>query len=180
MTGCMTCGEGGIRTHGTRKGTTVFETVPIVRSGTSPMGIDIVHETRKRENAVFVLLAGVVTIVTGLDMNREAKMDPIVDAIEWVIKAPFVFCGWLIVGFLAGGFGRFIMRSPDKHFISDIILGLCGAVIGGIVMSVFGVDTGESAGLSEWITTLVVATIGAVILIFAGRMIGRRKTRRRR
>ena len=31
-------GEGGIRTHGTRKGTTVFETVPIDHSGTSPRG----------------------------------------------------------------------------------------------------------------------------------------------
>ena len=29
-------GEGGIRTHGTRWGTTVFETVPIDHSGTSP------------------------------------------------------------------------------------------------------------------------------------------------
>ena len=29
-------GEGGIRTHGTREGTTVFETVPFDRSGTSP------------------------------------------------------------------------------------------------------------------------------------------------
>lgn len=29
-------GEGGIRTHGTRKGTTVFETVPFDHSGTSP------------------------------------------------------------------------------------------------------------------------------------------------
>jgi heat shock protein HspQ len=35
----MVCGgEGGIRTHGTRKGTTVFETVPIDHSGTSPRG----------------------------------------------------------------------------------------------------------------------------------------------
>jgi hypothetical protein len=31
-----TGGEGGIRTHGTRKGTTVFETAPIDHSGTSP------------------------------------------------------------------------------------------------------------------------------------------------
>ncbi|GAN94435.1 hypothetical protein Gbth_062_028 [Gluconobacter thailandicus F149-1 = NBRC 100600] len=29
-------GEGGIRTHGTREGTTVFETAPIDHSGTSP------------------------------------------------------------------------------------------------------------------------------------------------
>jgi uncharacterized membrane protein YeaQ/YmgE (transglycosylase-associated protein family) len=108
-------------------------------------------------------------------------MNSVGDVIEWVIKAPFVFCGWLIVGFLAGGIGRFIMRSEDKHFISDIILGLLGAVVGGIVMSTLGVDTGEKAGLQEWITTLIVATIGAMILIFIGRRIGgRRKTRRRR
>src|SRR4051812_9253059 len=33
-------GEGGIRTHGTREGTTVFETVPIDHSGTSPQDED--------------------------------------------------------------------------------------------------------------------------------------------
>ena len=31
------CGETGIRTLGARKGTTVFETAPIVHSGISPM-----------------------------------------------------------------------------------------------------------------------------------------------
>ena len=39
-------GEGGIRTHGTRKGTTVFETVPIDHSGTSPQRLP----TRRRAN----------------------------------------------------------------------------------------------------------------------------------
>lgn len=33
-------GESGIRTHGTREGTTVFETAPIDHSGTSPYGLD--------------------------------------------------------------------------------------------------------------------------------------------
>lgn len=32
------CGKAGIRTLGTRKGTTVFETAPIDRSGISPCG----------------------------------------------------------------------------------------------------------------------------------------------
>ncbi len=30
------CGGGGIRTHGTHKGTTVFETAPFNHSGTPP------------------------------------------------------------------------------------------------------------------------------------------------
>jgi hypothetical protein len=34
---CPLCGERGIRTPGTRKGTTVFETVPIDHSGISPI-----------------------------------------------------------------------------------------------------------------------------------------------
>lgn len=33
------CGKTGIRTLGTRKGTTVFETVPIDRSGIFPCGV---------------------------------------------------------------------------------------------------------------------------------------------
>ena len=40
---CLTikliCGKTGIRTLGTRKGTTVFETVPIDRSGIFPWGV---------------------------------------------------------------------------------------------------------------------------------------------
>ena len=35
----LICGKTGIRTLGTRKGTTVFETVPIDRSGIFPCGV---------------------------------------------------------------------------------------------------------------------------------------------
>ena len=35
--GGATGGGGGIRTHGTRKGTTVFETAPFGHSGTPPL-----------------------------------------------------------------------------------------------------------------------------------------------
>ena len=51
-------GEGGIRTHGTRKGTTVFETAPFDHSGTSPrLGIargarKLVTGTRLRKRQI--------------------------------------------------------------------------------------------------------------------------------
>lgn len=38
--GQISGGEGGIRTPGTRKGTTDFESVPFGHSGTSPLGRD--------------------------------------------------------------------------------------------------------------------------------------------
>ena len=34
------CGEGGIRTHGKREPSTVFETVPFDHSGTSPVRLN--------------------------------------------------------------------------------------------------------------------------------------------
>lgn len=40
----MECGKTGIRTLGTRKGTTVFETAPFDRSGIFPNGSAKIHE----------------------------------------------------------------------------------------------------------------------------------------
>jgi hypothetical protein len=40
-------GEGGIRTHGDPKATTVFETAPIGRSGTSPTREDYTSYVKK-------------------------------------------------------------------------------------------------------------------------------------
>jgi hypothetical protein len=36
-------GEGGIRTHGDRKATMLFESTPIVHSGTSPVQLAIIN-----------------------------------------------------------------------------------------------------------------------------------------
>ena len=47
-------GEGGIRTHGTLAGTTVFETAPFDRSGTSPQS----SEKMKRLNVSAVIGGG--------------------------------------------------------------------------------------------------------------------------
>jgi hypothetical protein len=43
-------GEGGIRTHGTLARTTVFETVPIDHSGTSPIGAALIGGPFSRSN----------------------------------------------------------------------------------------------------------------------------------
>ena len=49
-------GEGGIRTHGTREGTTVFETAPFDHSGTSPrMGRVAVARPRSERAPVYTM-----------------------------------------------------------------------------------------------------------------------------
>lgn len=91
-----------------------------------------------------------------------------------IIAAPFICIGWIIVGAIAGAVARQIMGSRDQPFISDLILGLIGAVVGGFVASLLGLYRPEG-GLGLVLVNLVVAIVGAIILIAIGRAImGRR------
>ena len=47
-----TGGGGGIRTHGRRKPTTVFETAPIGHSGTPPQGSDVIWAGRRARTII--------------------------------------------------------------------------------------------------------------------------------
>lgn len=103
-------------------------------------------------------------------------MDPIIDMIEFLIKAPFLCCGWIIIGFIAGALARRLMGSSDKPFCSDIALGLVGAVVGGFITSLFSVDTDTNGAIGQFIVTLAVATFGAIVLILIGQLLtGRRR-----
>jgi hypothetical protein len=56
-------GEGGIRTHGTRKGTTVFETARFSHSRTSPhKGLLITHHSSSG-----TILSGIILIAVSVD-----------------------------------------------------------------------------------------------------------------
>lgn len=101
------------------------------------------------------------------------------DAIEWLIRAPFICCGWLIIGAIAGALARRLTGSQDKPLINDMILGLAGAVVGGILAGMLSIDT-DRAGLTQVLVTLVVATAGASVLIIIGRALGGGGRRRRR
>ncbi|MFW5709193.1 MAG: GlsB/YeaQ/YmgE family stress response membrane protein [Chloroflexota bacterium] len=112
-------------------------------------------------------------------------MEGIIDFIEALIKAPFICLGWLAVGFLAGGLARYFMRSADHLFISDIMLGLTGALVGGFITgNLLGFES-ETSGLGLVIVNLVIATLSAMVLIYIGRVLfgnkpGARGRRRRR
>ncbi len=83
-------------------------------------------------------------------------------------------CGWIIIGALAGGLARYLLRRPDKSLVNDIILGVIGAFVGGIVVSVLGF--GDNLDIGFGIGSLVTAIIGAAILIVLGDFItGRRR-----
>ena len=87
-----------------------------------------------------------------------------------IIRAPFICIGWIIIGFVAGALARRIMGASNQPFINDIILGFIGSFIGGFVASLLGFYQ-PNGGLTAFLVNIIVATLGAVILIAIGRTI---------
>ena len=89
-----------------------------------------------------------------------------IDFIEWLISAPFICLGWIIVGAIAGTLARSLMKSKNRSLLSDIILGLAGAFVGGFLASLLGIGPNESVnGIEQVIISLIIATAGASLLI---------------
>jgi len=73
----------------------------------------------------------------------------------------FGFIGWIVVGIVAGFLAEKIM-GRNHGLITNLIVGIVGALIGGFLSSTF---FDFNAGTS-WIWGIVIATAGAVILLF--------------
>ncbi len=85
------------------------------------------------------------------------------DLIGELLAAPFICIGWLIVGAVAGAIAHSIMRS-SAPLIGDIALGLVGAVVGGLIVRLLNIYRPEG-GIEGVIVSLIVAVVGAVIVI---------------
>lgn len=68
--------------------------------------------------------------------------------------------GWIILGLIAGGLGRFIMPGRDPGgCVVTILLGIAGALLAGYVGRLLGwYGPGERAGF-------IMATLGAVAIL---------------
>ena len=81
---------------------------------------------------------------------------------------------WIIVGLVAGVLASMVMGGTGFGLIGDIVIGIAGAFVGGWLLRTLGtsVPVGGLAGI------IIVAFIGAVVLLFIIRLI--RGTSRRR
>lgn len=79
--------------------------------------------------------------------------------------------GWIIVGLIAGLLAKFLVPGDDPGgVIVTILIGIAGAFVGGILMSLlFG-----TSGTSGFIGSILVATLGAIILLLLYRLVARR------
>ncbi|HZP95527.1 MAG TPA: GlsB/YeaQ/YmgE family stress response membrane protein [Candidatus Limnocylindria bacterium] len=81
---------------------------------------------------------------------------------------------WIIVGLVAGWLAGQLMKGSGYGIIGDLVLGLVGAFVGGWLFGVVS-PTAQPSGL---LGSIVVATIGAVVLIFIARLLGGRRLAR--
>jgi len=78
---------------------------------------------------------------------------------------------WLVVGLIAGFFASRVMRGGGYGLIGDIIVGVVGALIGGWLATTFLHMPNPVSGIN--VTSVIVAFIGAVILIAVLRLFSR-------
>ncbi len=74
---------------------------------------------------------------------------------------------WLIIGLIAGFLANIILRGGGRSATSNIVIGLLGALVGGFLFTVLGIQTPASLndGLTLRYIDILVAFIGAVIVI---------------
>ena len=75
----------------------------------------------------------------------------------------------IIVGLIAGWLAGQIMKGGGYGLIGDIIVGVIGAVIGGWL---WGALRLPAIG-PWWLSAIIIATVGACILLFVLRLIER-------
>jgi uncharacterized membrane protein YeaQ/YmgE (transglycosylase-associated protein family) len=72
---------------------------------------------------------------------------------------------WIVIGLIAGWAAGRIMKGGGYGMLADILLGIVGGLVGGWVVGLLGFGAGG------FIWSVVVATLGAIILIWVTRLI---------
>lgn len=79
---------------------------------------------------------------------------------------------WIILGVIAGFLGSKIVNKSGQGLIMDIVLGIVGAIVGGLIFSAFGAS--GVTGLN--IYSLIVAVIGAIVVLWVYHQVSGRRS----
>ena len=77
---------------------------------------------------------------------------------------------WVLVGLVAGALASRVALGHGLGLLGDLVAGVLGAFIGGVLAQVFKINFAISG--HPIITAMIVAFVGAVILLFLLRMLG--------
>jgi len=88
----------------------------------------------------------------------------------------FNLLGWIIIGLIAGYLASMVMGRGGYGVVGDIVVGLVGALLGGFLASVLGLGGLNSNDPISW-GSLIIAVLGAIILIAIVRALSGNRTR---
>jgi uncharacterized membrane protein YeaQ/YmgE (transglycosylase-associated protein family) len=78
---------------------------------------------------------------------------------------------WIFLGLIAGALAKFIVPGKDPGgMLVTIIIGVVGAIIGGFLGSFIGLGRVESFDFGG----IIIATLGAIILLVVYRLVTKR------
>lgn len=78
---------------------------------------------------------------------------------------------WIIVGAIAGWLAGQVMKGSGFSLIGDILIGVIGALVGGWLAGTLFNTPDAISGFN--LTTIVVAFLGAVLVLFIARILNR-------
>jgi uncharacterized membrane protein YeaQ/YmgE (transglycosylase-associated protein family) len=70
---------------------------------------------------------------------------------------------WIIVGGVAGWLASLVVRGGGMGVLGDIIVGIVGAILGGILLSLVLPGSFSFSGFN--LSSLLIAFVGAVVLL---------------
>ena len=77
---------------------------------------------------------------------------------------------WILVGLVAGALAGRVALGHDLGLLGDLVVGVLGAFLGGVLAQIFKITFSISG--HPIITEIVIAFVGAVILLFVLRIFG--------
>jgi len=84
--------------------------------------------------------------------------------------------GWIVIGLIAGLIAGLVMKGSGYGPIGDIVVGLVGALLGGFLASLLGFGGLNGSDPISW-GSLIIAVLGAIILIGILRMVSGNRSR---
>lgn len=74
---------------------------------------------------------------------------------------------WIVLGAIAGYLAGFFVRGDEGlGVIGHIVLGIVGAVVGGFIANALGIGSGRNNGDTVNIVSIIIAVVGAVIVVW--------------
>ncbi|HUR16588.1 MAG TPA: GlsB/YeaQ/YmgE family stress response membrane protein [Candidatus Limnocylindrales bacterium] len=83
---------------------------------------------------------------------------------------------WIVLGAIAGLIAGMLVKGDERWgIIGHIVLGIVGALVGGFIANALGIGSGREGGDVLNIMSVIVAVVGAVIVVLVVNMLTRNR-----